>query len=48
MDEEMTNEEIALYKAELNDHILAVLPCLPFGGLAKIAFEFIERAIKGM
>lgn len=28
--------------------ILAVLPCLPFGGLAKTAFEFIGKAIKGM
>jgi len=38
MDEELNNEEIALYNAELNDHILAVLPCLLFGGLAKTAF----------
>lgn len=28
--------------------ILAVLPCLPFGGPAKAAFKFLEQAIKGM
>lgn len=28
--------------------LLAVLSCLPFGGVAKIAFNFIENVIKGV
>ena len=28
--------------------LISVISCLPFGGIAKIAFSFLERAIKGV
>ena len=28
--------------------LISVISCLPFGGIAKVAFSFLERAIKGV
>lgn len=28
--------------------LISVISCLPFGGIAKVAFSFLERAIKGI
>ena len=28
--------------------LVSVISCLPFGGIAKVAFDFLGRAIKGV
>lgn len=47
--DEFTKEGLKSFMMSASkEAILAVLPCLPFGGIAKTAFTFIEKAIKGM
>ena len=47
-----TGEAIAkvpvLSKGPVDEALISVISCLPFGGIAKVAFSFLERAIKGV